>query len=159
MTFPPDGMEVSYPASSFASNFLRVAAVIWLKIAFLSGVAITAATFLSFPVACMTAFGTFLVAESSGFLNRSLEYYGVVDEATKNVQWDRAIIKPFARLLSDMFGFYADLNPTAALVEGKLINADVVAQSGAIFLIVTAALLAIGAFIFQRRELATYSGQ
>ncbi|MGH7133154.1 MAG: ABC transporter permease subunit [Phycisphaerales bacterium] len=158
ITFPPDGLEIFYPASSFAANFFRVIVVIWLKIAFLAIVGIAAATFLSFSVACLTALGVFFVAESSSFMNKALEFYSVYDQKDDSVQVDRLIIKPIARLLSDIFQFYGDLNPTGNLVEGRLIPWGQVIHAGAIFAVVITVLFAIGGFILQRRELATYSG-
>lgn len=158
ITFPPDGLEISYPASSFAANFFRVILVIWLKIAFLAIVGIAAATFLSFPVACLTALGVFFVAESSSFMNKALEFYSVYDQKDDAVQVDRLIIKPIARLLSDTFQFYGDLSPTGNLVEGRLVPWSQVIYAGGVFFIIIAALFAVGAFILQKRELATYSG-
>ena len=69
MYFPPGSVEVSYAHGGYQANFVRVAVVLWVKLAFLSMLAIAASTFLSFPVACMVAMGTFLAAESSGFLS------------------------------------------------------------------------------------------
>ena len=42
-----------------------VVVVLWLKRAFLAMVAVTASTFLSFSVASLMAFGTFLVADTT----------------------------------------------------------------------------------------------
>src|SRR5262249_24385859 len=75
VSIPPDGLEINYSAGTYQMNFFRVAAVMWVKLAFLAMLAITAATFLSFPVACLVAFAIFLIAEGTGFLTISLEYF------------------------------------------------------------------------------------
>ncbi|GIW74026.1 MAG: hypothetical protein KatS3mg103_0548 [Phycisphaerales bacterium] len=60
ITFPPGGLELSYSVGGFRMNFLRVLVVLWIKLAFLSLLGIVAATALSFPVACLVAFGGLL---------------------------------------------------------------------------------------------------
>src|SRR5690606_35379774 len=79
LVFPPDGLQVFYSAGSYRLNFARVAVVLWLKLAMLAMVAITASTFLSFSVASLVAFGVFLMAETAGFLWESLDHYSSLD--------------------------------------------------------------------------------
>jgi hypothetical protein len=158
MTFPPDGLEVYYPAGSYRLNFARVVAVLWLKLAFLAMVGIAAATFLSFSVASLVAFGVFLLAESSGFLNTSLEYFSSTDDK-KNVIWWKAAVRLVAVPVAGAFTFYSNLNPTGDLVDGRLVGWDTLALAALTLGALTALLYAVAVFVFRRRELATYSGQ
>jgi hypothetical protein len=156
--FPKGGMEVSYPAGSFHMNFLRVAFILWVKLAFLAMLGVTAATFLSFPVACLVAFSVFLCAEGTGFLANSLEYYDAVDTGQKVVYW-KVFIRGVGMAITAIFKTYADLKPTTRLVDGQLLGWGGVATGTAILAIWTLALYGVAVSIFRKRELATYSGQ
>lgn len=158
ITFPPGGLEVSYSAGSYRMNFLRVALVLWIKLAFLAMLAITAATFLSFPVACMVAFGAFFAAESALFLVQSLEVYDTLDRQG-NAIWYKVVIAWIATAVSRMFSTYANLKPTTSLVDGRLLAWSSVAWAVVVIGIWSLALYGAAVAIFRRRELATYSGQ
>lgn len=158
ITFPPDGLEVYYPVSSYRMNYMRVVGVLWLKLAFLAMVGVWAATHLSFAVACLVAFGIFLMAESASFLVESLEYYdsrGNKDE----ILWFRVFIRAIAVPVGYGFKFYAELRPSSHLVEGRLLDWGTVSRGVAVLLALTGGLFAMAVGIFKRRELATYSGQ
>jgi len=158
IAFPPDGIEVYYPVSSYRVNFLRVVLVLWMKLAFLAMVGVWAATHLSFAVACLVAFGVFLMAESAGFLTESLEYYASTGDKDEII-WTRVGVRLIAVPVSYAFNFYANLRPTQHLVEGRLLGWNAVGGAVAILGALTSGLFAAGVLIFRRRELATYSGQ
>ncbi len=157
VSFPPGGLEISYVAAGFRSNFARVIFVLWVKLAFLAMVAICASTFLSFPVACLVAFGTFFCAESATFLSEALENYASVDDKN-NVIWYAVIIRGIAVAVSGTFKVYADLRPTGRLVEGTLLPWRSVAGGVAAIAAATAVLYGAAVMILRRRELAVYSG-
>lgn len=159
ISFAPDGLEVSFAVSSFQANFLRVAIVMWLKLGFLSVVALTASTFLAFPVACLVSFGCFLLAESAGFLTNSLDYFSPDVDASGAQKIGMGLIEIIGRPLTSLFHFYSDLSPMADLVEGKLVSWEVVLQSTLLMGGLCVVLGLIGSMIFRSRELATYSGQ
>ena len=158
MIFPPDGLEVAFTVGSYRMNFVRVILVLWIKLAFLAMVSICAATFLSFSVASMVAFGVFIVAESAGFLSNSLEYFSSTD-LKGNIEVWKVIVRLIAVPVASTFKVYADLRPTANLVDGRLLPWDVVIRSVMVLGTLTAILFAIAVSIFRKRELATYSGQ
>lgn len=155
---PAGGIDVSYSAGSFQMNFLRVAFVLWVKLAFLSMLAVTAATFLSFPVACLVAFSVFLCAEGSGFLAASLEYYDA-DDGHNNIEYWKLVVRSIGLFISWMFRTYANLKPTTKLVDGQLLSWDSVAWGATVLAAWTATLYGIAVAVFRKRELATYSGQ
>jgi hypothetical protein len=156
LTFPPDGLEVFYQVGSYRLNFARVMIILWMKLAFLSMVAIAAATCLSFPVASMVAFGVFFIAETAGFLSESLNYYDA--EIKGQIVIHRFIIRMIALPIAWVFKHYAELRPTENLVDGRLVPWRMVMVAGLLLGLVTAMLYAAGTAIFRRRELATYSG-
>lgn len=158
VNLPSGGLELTYAVGSYRMNYMRTIIVLWLKLAFLSMLAITCATFLSFPVACLVAFGTFLAAESAGFLNVSLEYYDELNYEGDVVIY-KYVVKQISYFVGWLFKFYADLKPTQSLVDGKLVAWPLVG-AGALFLGLWSLLLyAFGVMSFRRRELAMYSGQ
>lgn len=158
VSFPPDGIEVYYPVSTYRANFLRVVLVLWMKLAFLAMVGVWAATHLSFSVACLVAFGVFLMAESAGFLTESLEYYASTGDKNE-ILWTRVAIRAIAVPISHAFNFYANLRPTSHLVEGRLLGWSAVSTGVLVLGSLTSILYAFAIMIFRRRELATYSGQ
>lgn len=156
--FPPGGLEISYEVGSYRLNFVRAMIILWAKLAFLAIVAIWAATFLSFPVACLVAFGVFLAAEGSGFLRQSLESFATTDREG-NLQVFNLISSGVTTVVATAFSLYSDLKPTARLVQGQLIPVASVFR-GALFIAAASSLLYLAAVItFRRRELATYSGR
>lgn len=158
MSFPPDGLEVYFPDGSYRLNFMRVTMVLWLKLAFLAMVGVTASTFLSFPVAALVAFGVFFMAQSAGYLFTSLDYFASVDDKG-NIDYFATVIRGIAWPISRAFRFYSDLKPTSSLVDGRMVPWSRVLSATAIIGSLCAVLYAIGVTIFRKRELATYSGQ
>lgn len=157
MSFPPEGLQVFYAVGSYRVNYVRVFGVLLLKLAFLAMIGVTCATFLSFSVAALVSFGTFLVAESSGYLIQSLQYYDATDRKGQIILHKLAV-KVVAEPVSLAFKFYSDLKPTSNLVEGRLVGWWTLVQAGALFGALCLVLYLVGVLIFRRRELATYSG-
>lgn len=155
--FAVDALEVSYSAGSYRVNFLRVFAVLWLKTAFIAMAGVCSATFLSFSVATLTAFGIFLVAESARFITDALDNWNITDNKGNDLPffW---VIDRIATGVSTPFRFYADLRPAQRLVEGVLLPWSSVATGGLLLILLTAGLFVIGSLIFRSRELAIYSG-
>lgn len=158
IAFPPGGLEFSYSVGSYRLNFVRAMVVLWGKLAFLAIVAIWASTFLSFPVACVVAFGVFLAAESSGYLRTSLDSFATSD-MKGNVQFFSVIAAWVTKVVAGAFSLYGDLRPTKRLVQGELIPVSSVLLGGLFITAASGALYVAAVAIFRRRELATYSGR
>lgn len=158
ITFPPGGLEISYRVGSYRMNFVRAMVVLWIKLAFLAILAIWAATFLSFPVACLVAFGALLAAEGSGFLRTSIETFATTDR-DGNVEVFNLIASVVTRIVSGAFSMYADLKPTTRLVKGELIPFGSVFRGGVFIAITSGAFYLVAVITLKRRELAIYSGR
>jgi ABC-type transport system involved in multi-copper enzyme maturation permease subunit len=158
MNFPPDGLEVTYPAGSYRVNFLRAVAVLWLKLALLAMIGIFAATFLSFPVACLVAFGMFLLAESTSFLVVALDSF-YAETAQGTVSYWKYPIRAIAVTISHIFRTYSELEPGKNLVDGRMLAWSTVASALAVLGLMISVLYTFASVIFSKRELATYSGQ
>ncbi len=158
ITFAPDALELSYSAGSYRMNFLRVMAVLWVKLAFLAMLAIAAGTFLSFPVACLVSFTTFLAAEGSRFILASLDVYATEDREGKMLLIPTMIAK-VAEVVGNTFKVYGDLKPTTRLVAGELLPWSSVLVGTTVLSLGTVLLFVLAWSIFRKRELAMYSGQ
>lgn len=159
ITFPPDGLEVSFPVSDWRLNYLRCITVLWLKCCFLAMLGVAAATFLSFPVACLTAFGVLWMAEGATFLTSALDNYATVYGSDREVLWWRYPVIWIAEPISRVFRFYSEITPIDNIVGGRLLSWQALLQTCLIMLAMCGGLFAVGSYIFRRRELATYSGQ
>lgn len=155
---PDEGLEIAYEAGSYRLNFARVMFVMWLKLAFLAMVAVFASTFLSFPVACLVAFGIFVLAEMSEFLITAVEGFDLNDREGNLILY-RAIVSEITWYLASGFRQYENLDPAKYLVTGRLLPWSRVIGGTAALAVASAVLFALSVFIFRRRELATYSGQ
>ncbi len=156
--FPKGGLEMSYPVASYRNNYIRVMFILWVKLAFLAMVAVFCSTFMSFPVAALVTLGVFFSAETTSFLFNALDYYDAVDEQGK-LSIIRFIVRNISLGVAYMFKAYADLKPVERLVQGELIPVIDVALGVIGLGLASIGLFAFASFIFQRRELATYSGQ
>ncbi|MFO0830527.1 MAG: hypothetical protein U0637_01665 [Phycisphaerales bacterium] len=157
ITFPPQKLEVSYSEGSFRMNFLRVFGVLWVKLLFLSILAICASTFLSFPVATLVSFTIFLTAEGARYVLSSIDYFETETIEGKTLYINTVIAK-FAQGIGSVFQIYSDLRPTNRLVEGEYLSWGSVAGGTFVIGLMAAGLFVFATFIFRRRELATYSG-
>lgn len=158
--FPAGGLELSYSYGSWRHNFVRVQFVMWVKLCFLSIMSIFAATFLSFAVASLVSFATFFAAEGAGLIEKSLEVFDAYDRTKVKgdlVIWKWVVVQ-IAEGVSTMFAVYADLKPTAKLVDGMLMSWSSVAMGTAVLATASALLFALASVVFARRELAMYSG-
>jgi ABC-type transport system involved in multi-copper enzyme maturation permease subunit len=158
ISFPPGGLELSYAVGSYRANFARVIGVLWVKLAFLAMLAIAASTFLSFPVACLVAFTTFLAAEGAGFILQSLESYQTETREGKTIIFN-TIVDRVSWAVGHLFKIYSDLRPTGRLVDGLRLSWGDVSWGVAVLALCTGVLYLVGVVVFRRRELATYSGQ
>lgn len=158
ISFPPGGLELSYSVGSYRMNFVRVVVVLWIKLAFLSLLAITASTALSFPVACLVAFGAFFAAESAMFLEDSLEVYNpFYGEGIGPAIL--AVVETISNVVIWIFRVYGELNPIEKLVQGEYVSWASVAQGMVVLGFWCVLLFGAGWLVFRSRELAMYSGQ
>jgi hypothetical protein len=157
ISFPKDGLQLSFAVGSYRVNFLRVMAVFWVKLAFLAMVGVALGTFLSFPVATLVALTVFFAAEGAGFLTAALENFWTED-AQGQTMYFNTVVAWVAEWIAWAFRTYSDLRPTERLVEGKLLPWSEVAYGTLVLGIWTIILYVGGVLVFARRELAIYSG-
>ena len=154
--FDAKDFELLYKVSDFEWNFVRAVLVLWLKLAFLAMLGVCAATFLSFPVACILSFTVFIIGSMAPFLAESLEYFTI----DSYYRIDQAFIMGIAGGAEWLMRSFGSLQPTERLVEGRLISSwDVMMTALNIGLIWCGVVLVVGWLAFRNKELAIYSGQ
>lgn len=154
---PPDGLEILYRVGSYETNFLRVVVVLWLKLAFIAALGVMTASFLSFPVAALVTMVTFLVAEGSGYMSQSLDWY--VSETAEGIDWIAVAARAVAVPVTATFRWYGELRPTPRLVDGRLVPWITVVWAAISLAVASGLTITLGWTIFRKRELATYSGR
>lgn len=155
--FETDGLEILYVVGGYETNYLRAMVILWAKLVFVAAIAIMAATFLSFPVACLVTLCVFFIAETSGYLREALEAY--TSETTEGIDYVAVGARLIAVPISYAFAWYSDLKPTANLIDGRLVGIGHTLRAVALLLLGAAGSLVAACLIFARRELATYSGK
>jgi hypothetical protein len=155
-----DGLEVLYPAGSFAPNFARGFVIIACWLALLAAIGLFAASKLQFSVAAFVSMGILIVGLSSGTLKQVVEQKGIVgiDHDTGQVSAETFINRTAVTLYGGaqkLIDLITGYDPVDALSTGRMITWGRLAQ--AVLLVVGVAggsFAAFGIWIFTRRELA-----
>lgn len=159
ITIPWDGLELMYKVDTFEWNYFRAMLIVWLKLGFLAMLGIAAATFASFPVACLLAFTIFFGAESAPFLAASLENFDKVDPVTKERLYVNTVVYQIASGIQWLLRQYGTVRPTQSLIEGRHISWTLVSQTVLWISVLWTGLTALlGWVVFRNRQVAIYSG-
>jgi len=162
MLFPlEDGLEVLYRIGGFGGNFFRGMVIIFSWLALLAALGLTAATFLSFPVASFCTIAVLLVCLSTGTLKQIIAEGGIVQvNPNSGFADDPSILNqvavPMAKVLLFIFNLARGFSPIDSLSSGRAVTwGDLGKALGQICIILSGILALIGMLIFSRRELAT----
>ena len=167
MSFDKGGIQLLYRVGDFEGNFFRAMIVLWIKLAFLAALALSASTFLSFPVACMVTLTIFVSGTLAPFLAESLEAY--FPPATDKVdfgniahviEWSfENVINTIANVIVWLLDGFGTLRQTDNLVDGMLVSCSAVLKGFlSIGLAWSSGALIIGTIVLRKRQLAIYSG-
>lgn len=164
LIFPlDDGIEVLYPESSFAMNFARGLAVIFCWMALLAALGLTAASFLSFPVAAFFSLAMLAIVLSSGTLAETVDNGSVgVGNEEKGIAghsvFDVVLIPTFKGILA-VVSLTKTVSPIDSLSSGLAISwGQLGLVFGQIVVLLGGIFAVVGMILFQRRELATAQG-
>ena len=164
LLFPlEDGMEVLYPQGGFALNFARGLGIIFCWMALLAALGLTAASFLSFPVAAFFSMAVLAIGLSGGTLADTVENGTVgVGNEEKGIAGhsvaDGVLIPMFKGMLV-VINLSEKFSPIDALSTGRSIPwSELGAAFGQIVLLIGGIIAVVGIILFNRRELATAQG-
>jgi hypothetical protein len=164
LLFPlEDGLEILYPVGGFALNFARGLGIIFCWMALLAALGLTAASFLSFPVAAFFSLAVLAMGLSSGTLADAVENgtVGAGNDETGvagHSMADAVLIPAFKGMLQ-VINLAENFSPIDALSTGRSIPwGELGAAFGQIVLLLGGIIAIIGIGLFHRRELATAQG-
>jgi hypothetical protein len=164
LLFPlADGMEVLYREGGFGMNFARGLGIIFCWMALLAAMGLTAASFLSFPVAAFFSFSLLTMALSSGTLatvvsEGTIGGYNSETGTYGHSVLDIAVIPAFRAALT-VINLAKNFSPIDSLSTGRSIPwTELGLAFTQIVLLLGGIIGLIGIVIFTRRELATAQG-
>ncbi|MCZ6837561.1 MAG: ABC transporter permease subunit [Planctomycetota bacterium] len=167
LNFEDDGLDILYKVANFEGNFFRAILVMWFKLSFLSALGICCATFLSFPVACLSSFTIFLAGLLAPFVSDSLATFTIdswgqipAGEIGAKIRWIFTwSVHSLAYGIVYLVRGFGEYKPTRSLVAGELISWWSV-FTGFLRLGVAWSCISmvIGYLVIRNRQLAIYSG-
>ena len=164
LLFPlADGMEVLYPEGGFTLNFVRGLGIIFCWMAVLAALGLTAASFLTFPVAAFFSLAVLVLVLSSGTLADAVESGTVVggngETGVMGHSPADAVLIPLFKGLLAVIKLAENFSPVDALSSGRSISWTELGQAfGQIVLFLGGVIGVAGILLFNRRELATAQG-
>jgi hypothetical protein len=164
LLFPiEDGMEVLYPEGGFALNFVRGLGIIFCWMALLAALGLTAASFLTFPVAAFFSLAVLTIGLSSGTLAEAVESgtvmggngeTGVMGHSVA----DMVLIPTFKSFLA-VIHLVKGFSPIDSLSNGRAIPWSELGMAFVQIVLLLGGIIGlIGIGLFSRRELATAQG-
>jgi len=164
LLFPlEDGMEVLYPQGGFTLNFARGLGIIFCWMALLAALGLTAASFLTFPVAAFFSLAVLTIGLSSGTLAEAVAADTVVggNEETGIMGHSAvdAVLIPLFKGCLTVIKLVENFSPIDSLSSGRSISWSELGMAfGQIVLLTGGIIGVIGILLFSRRELATAQG-
>ena len=164
LLFPlEDGMEVLYREGSFGPNFARGLCIIFCWMGLLAALGLTAASFLSFPVAAFFAVGVLTLVFSTSTLTNAVSEgtiggYNAEKGGHQGTPVDVVVIPVFKGILA-IINLARGFSPIDYLSSGRNISWQQLGLAfGQIILLLGGIIAVSGILIFNRRELATAQG-
>jgi hypothetical protein len=165
LLFPmEDGLEVLYREGGFALNFARGLGIIFCWMALLATLGLSAASFLSFPVAAFFSLGVLTMALSSGTMSTAVSEGTIMGSdaesgAVGHSAADKLAIPVFQAVLA-VIKLAKDFSPIELLSSGRSITWSQLTQAFVQIVLLLGGFIGfIGIFTFSRRELATAQNQ
>ena len=155
------GLTLSYPGATFTGNFMRLALFGLLRNCFIAAMALFLCSFLTFPVALISAVIYFLAGMSSRtflFMSQQENVFSadlVEEGSAAAVPLVETVFKAFLKFLYYFSGRMADISPAEMLTDSRMLEwtGGVLSIYG-LWLVYGAALAAAGAWIFTRTEIS-----
>ncbi len=155
-----DGPMILYHDGGFGTNLFRGLLIIYFWLGLISAVGLMASSFLSFPVATFMSLGILLISASTGTLEQIIDEGGIsgINHETgrkdESSILDDAVIL-FAKGAIKITKSIWDYSPVDNLSSGRTITWNTLLTAFVwVVLIMGGLVMAVGAYMFQRKELA-----
>jgi len=165
LLFPlEDGVEVLYREGGFGLNFTRGLGIIFCWMALLTTIGLSAASFLSFPVAAFASLAALLMAFSTGTLASAVEDGTIMGQDEETGIAGRSPVDevaiPMFKLALKVIGLAKNFSPIDALSTGRSITWSELGLAVVQIIVLLGGILAVvGVWSFSRRELALPQNQ
>jgi hypothetical protein len=165
LLFPlEDGVEVLYREGGFGLNFIRGLGIIFCWMALLTTIGLSAASFLSFPVAAFASLAALLMAFSTGTLASAVEDGTIMGQDEETGVAGRSPVDevaiPMFKVALKVIGLAKNFSPIDALSTGRSITwGELGLAIGQIIFLLAGLVAVVGLWSFSRRELATAQNQ
>lgn len=155
-------IHIYHVEGGFAPNLMRASLVHLVRVAFLAMLGIITGALWSFPVAATFSFCVWLLAAGGAWLQETLttgvtlsaSVAGSQELAPVDTAFNR-ILLPLVRLVAAQLSRYSQLDATTLLVDGRYISYPaVVSHAFWICIVWMGLILAVGGYLFWRREIA-----
>ena len=149
-----EDVRLLYRVGGFEWNFVRGMALILLQLMFIAAVGVFAASFASFPVACIVCFHLLPFSVARQFLQEAVKLPHTVGGAWE-AAWYEIMGHYVFRMMVMVLPDFALTSPGDRLVDGMYISWADLGAAGVLTLAIRAVLaLALACLIFHKRELA-----
>ena len=165
LLFPrEDGVEILYREGGFGLNFTRGLGIIFCWMALLTTIGLSAASFLSFPVAAFASLALLLMTFSTGTLSTAVEDGTIMGQNEESGERGSSVLDsiaiPMFKVALKVIGLAKNFSPIDALSTGRSITWGELGLAAAQIVALLGGLLAIiGVWSFSRRELALPQNQ
>ena len=164
LLFPlADGMEVLYPEGGFTLNFVRGLGIIFCWMALLAALGLTAASFLTFPVAAFFSLAVLTIGLSGGTLAEAVDAGTIMGGNGETGAMGHSVVDamliPLFKGCLTVIKLVENFSPIDSLSSGRSISWPELGMAfGQIVLLPGGIIAVIGILLFNRRELATAQG-
>lgn len=152
---PETWLNVYHFEGSFASNMVRLAVTLAVRLVFLAMLGTVAAALFSFPVAATLAIAIWLLSAGGSWLESVLRTrLAGTSVAPVDTAFD-AFLQPLVRFFASFFAQFSRLEGASYVIDGRQIPLGALISHVVIIGIVwTGIVLAVGWFLFARKEIA-----
>jgi hypothetical protein len=156
-------MELLYPESSFGINFIRGLLVVFCWLALLASIGLSAASFLSFPVAAFMSLAVLLIGLSSTTVSTVVEQGTITGFNSATSSYGHSVVDyvvvPIFTVTLKIINLVQNFSPIDSLSSGRSITWSQLGLAGAqIVLLLGGFFCVVGIILFTRRELAAAQG-
>ena len=155
-----DGPMILYHDGGFGMNLLRGLMIIFFWLGLISAIGLMASSFLSFPVATFMSLGILLISASTGTLEQIIDEGGITGINHETGKKDESSMLDGAaiffasgavKITKSIWGY----SPVDSLSNGRTITwVTLFWAFFAIIVVMGGLIMALGAYMFQRKELA-----
>ena len=155
-----DGPMILYHDGGFGTNLFRGLLIIYFWLGLISAIGLMASSFLSFPVATFMSLGILLISASTGTLEQIIDEGGIsgINHETGKKDQSSAgdiVAITFSKAVLWITKSIWDYSPVDNLSSGRTITWNTLLTAFVwVVLIMGGLVMAVGAYMFQRKELA-----